>query len=182
MANNLESSQTEIVVDIVLKKLEERNLIKKSNYKNAYEHTILLLKNYNRLKKSKEKINKQIKNLENSKNNLDAFSNPNRDFGEKVQSSNVKINLDSINDRILFLEQDIVIIDNYVKFIDNTLTNLTEKEYDLINRCYFQNKKPIDIALELDCDVSTIYRQLNKIIHEKIKVELFPIAYIHENN
>lgn len=170
------------VIEIVLQKLEERKLIKKNNNKNAFEQSVLLLKNYPRLKKSKDKIKKQIKNLEDSKNNYDAFSNPKRDFGEKVQSSKIDFTLDSINERILLLEQDTLIIENYLKFIDDLLSTLSKKDYELIDKCYIQNKSVSDISAELNCDQSTVYRQINKIINEKIKVELFPVTYINENN
>ena len=170
------------IVEIILQKLEERKLIKKNNNKNAFEQSVMLLKNYPRLKKSKDKIKKQIKNLEDSKNDYDAFSNPKRDFGEKVQSSKLEINLDSINERIMLLEQDVVIIENYLKFIDNSLSNLPKKDYELIDKYYFQNKNILDLAIDLNCEQSTVYRRVNKIINEKIKVELFPVSYINENN
>lgn len=178
----IQTEEVSKIVEIILQKLEERKLIKKNNNKNAFEQSVMLLKNYPRLKKSKDKIKKQIKNLEDSKNDYDAFSNPKRDFGEKVQSSKSEINLDSINERIMLLEQDVVIIENYLKFIDNSLDTLSKKDYELIDKYYFQNKNILELAIDLNCEQSTVYRRVNKIINEKIKVELFPVSYINENN
>ena len=92
----------------------------------------------------------------------------------------VKKNLDTINLRILDLEQEIIKIDCFIDFIDNVLNKIKDNpDYELIERVYFQNENPKDIAIEKECDDATIYRKINRLVDE-IKILLFPGKFVDE--
>ena len=169
------------IIDIMLDELVRRKLIKKNN--STFDDTKHLLKNYAKLKHSKKGINKQIKGLENSKNSLSGLKPKFTKNNLEINSNNVNLNdLDTINKRILDLKQDIEKIDNYLTFIEDALENIKENpDYTLLERIYFKNEDPKDLAIEKNCDETTIYRKTNKLLNE-LKVYIFPGKYIDEIN
>ena len=169
------------IVNIMINELVRRKLIKKSN--STFDDTKHLLKNYANLKSSKKGIVKQIKGLENSKNSLSGLGPKFTKNNLEINSNNVSLNdLDTINKRILDLKQDIEKIDNYLKFIDDALENLKDNpDYTLLERIYFKNEDPKDLAIEKNCDETTIYRKTNKLLND-LKVFIFPGKYIDEIN
>ena len=169
------------IVNIMIDELVRRKLIKKSN--STFDDTKHLLKNYAKLKSSKKGIVKQIKGLENSKNSLTGLKPKFKNNNLEINSNNVSLNdLDTINKRILDLKQDIEKIDNYLKFIDDALENLKDNpDYTLLERIYFKNEDPKDLAIEKNCDETTIYRKTNKLLND-LKVFIFPGKYIDEIN
>ena len=171
--NNLKKE----IIDIVLNELIRRKIIKKGN--SIFDNTKELLKSYNKLKYSKKGIQKQIKNLVNSKDSLDmkASLSSSLAFDKEID---VKKNLDTINLRILDLEQEIIKIDCFIDFIDNVLNKIKDNpDYELIERVYLQNENPKDIAIEKECDDATIYRKINRLVDE-IKILLFPGKFVDE--
>lgn len=174
--NNLKKE----IIDILLDELVSRKIIKANTTKNSYEKTKQLLYDYNRIKGSKTNIEKQIKKLDKSKDSNDLKILKGQDFSQEIKGFNLTSNLDSINNRIIYLKEDIKIIDCFIDFVDNILASLPEEEKKLIELFYFQNNSVFDVAEKLNCDSSTVYKRINKIINEKLKIELFPINYITE--
>lgn len=170
------------IIELLLDELEKRKLIKNGNAKSSYERTKQVLYDYNRLKKSKNNLEKQIKRLESSKNSNDMQLLHSTDFSKEIKGINITSNLDTINNRIHALKEDIKIIECFLLQVDDVLSNLSKADYDLINNIYISKIKVIDLSVAMNCDSSTIYRNINKIINEQLKIELFPIFYINENN
>lgn len=164
------------IVNIMLDELINRKLIKKT--KSTFDSAKELLKNYNKIKNSKKSLLKQIDRLKKSKNSLDVNkhikSSLALDGGISLKE------LDTINNRILDLEQDIEKINCFISFIDDNLETIkSNPDYYLLERIYFNKENPKDIAIEKNCDDGTIYRKLNKLLGE-IDILLFPGKYIDE--
>lgn len=164
------------IVNIMMDELINRKLIKKT--KSTFDSAKELLKNYNKINYSKKGLLKQIERLKKSKNSLGV--------NKHIKSSlalNDRISLkelDTINNRILDLEQDIEKINCFISFINDSLETIkSNSDYYLIERVYFNNENPKDIAIEKNCDDGTIYRKLNKLLGE-IDILLFPGKYIDE--
>lgn len=170
------------IVDILLDELTKRKLIKNNNCNDSYERTKQLLKDCIRIKKSKDNIEFQIKKLEKAKNSNDLKIPTGTDYSIDIKGFNVTSNLDSINNRIMCLKEDIKIIDCFFDYVNNILKDLNKKDYVLFDKLYIQGINIIDLSLEMNVDVSTIYRRVNKIIRESLKIEMFPVAYLNENN
>ena len=166
------------IINIMIDELVKRNLIKKSN--STYDDTKQLLRNYNKLKYSKKGLRKQINNLEKSKNKIDISNVTAVNIDGEVKGINFKKNLDGINQRISDLEQDIAKIDCFLEFIDNALNNLkSNDDYELLERIYFKNEDPKDIAIDKNCDETTIYRKINRLLND-LKILLFPGKWVDE--
>jgi hypothetical protein len=100
----------------------------------------------------------------------------------ETKGTSILSNLDTINQRIIDLEQDIIKIDCFLDFVDNALNELKNNDgYDLIKRVYFNNEDPKDLAIEKNCDETTIYRKINKSLDE-LKVLIFPSKFVDEIN
>jgi hypothetical protein len=169
------------VINIMLDELVKRKLIKKNN--SIFDDTKQLLKNYNKLKHSKNGILKQIKNLNNCKDKIDLRAEiKSSSLIAETKGTSILSNLDTINQRIIDLEQDIIKIDCFLDFVDNALNELKNNDgYDLIKRVYFNNEDPKDLAIEKNCDETTIYRKINKSLDE-LKVLIFPSKFVDEIN
>lgn len=164
------------VVNIMLDELIKRKLIKRT--KSTFDSAKELLKNYNKIKYSKKGLLKQIERLKKSKNSLDV--NKNIKSSLAIDGGISLKELDTINNRILDLEQDIEKINCFLSFIDDNLDTIKENpDYYLIERVYFNKENPKDIAIEKNCDDGTIYRKINKLLGE-IDILLFPGKYIDE--
>lgn len=164
------------VVNIMLDELIKRKLIKRT--KSTFDSAKELLKNYNKIKYSKTGLLKQIERLKKSRNSLDV--NKNIKSSLAIDGGISLKELDTINNRILDLEQDIEKINCFLSFIDDNLDTIKENpDYYLIERVCFNKENPKDIAIEKNCDDGTIYRKINKLLGE-IDILLFPGKYIDE--
>lgn len=177
----MENNKKEIV-DILLDELTKRKLIKSNSSKDSYEKTKQLLKDCVRIKTSRKNIEFQIERLNKSKNSSDLKIPKGTDYSSEIKGFDVTTSLDSINNRIICLQEDIKIIDCFFDYIDNILKDLDEKDYALIDKLYMQGIDIVCLSIEMDCDTSTIYRRVNKIIRDYLKIELFPVSYLNENN
>ena len=160
------------VVKIVLDELVKRNLIHKTE--NSYKNTEYLLNNYDLLKKSINDMKTQIKDLEQYgiKKGTSALH---------VVSNVIKEDEDIIIERrINNLKQSIHRTKSVLKMINLILQDIRDdKYYKIIELKYFDKKTYEEIAEVMECDISTISRNKNRLIN-KIKVRLFPNTFIDE--
>lgn len=160
------------VVKIVLDELVKRNLIHKTE--NSYKNTEYLLNNYDLLKKSINDMKTQIKDLEQ-------YGIKKRTSAVHVVSNVIKEDEDIIIERrINNLKQSIHRTKSVLKMINLILQDIRDdKYYKIIELKYFDKKTYEEIAEVMECDISTISRNKNRLIN-KIKVRLFPNTFIDE--
>lgn len=160
------------VVKIVLDELVKRNLIHKTE--NSYKNTEYLLNNYDLLKKSINDMKTQIKDLEQ-------YGIKKGTSAVHVVSNVIKEDEDIIIERrINNLKQSIHRTKSVLKMINLILQDIRDdKYYKIIELKYFDKKTYEEIAEVMECDISTISRNKNRLIN-KIKVRLFPNTFIDE--
>lgn len=170
--------ETQEIVSVVLDELTKRGFLKKNS--DLKEKTKELLRNFKRLDIAIKHYQKDIKRLENSKNSSTG--------GPRFKSSNISIDeihstadnssLDVIDSRINNLNQLILKIESFKELVNEIIDDkLNPSEADIIRRVYFNKEDADDIAIEFDCDKSTIYRRISKAV-EDIKIELFASDFI----
>ena len=147
------------VVKIVLDELVKRNLIHKTE--NSYKNTEYLLNNYDLLKKSINDMKTQIKDLEQYgiKKGTSALH---------VVSNVIKEDEDIIIERrINNLKQSIHRTKSVLKMINLILQDIRDdKYYKIIELKYFDKKTYEEIAEVLECDISNISRNKNRLIYK----------------
>lgn len=161
------------IMKYVFSELVKLKILKPSQ--DPFNSTKNLLENLSKFDKAIKNYESEIKKLKKAKNKIDS---------PKFKSSNLEIsngeslsNLDIINTRIINLYQSIEKVSCYKEQILDIIRNLDSESNEIITKFYIEK---IDVALladEFNCDQSTIYRKINKIIND-IKVELFPGKYI----
>lgn len=163
------------IVKFVIDELIKRSIIKPNM--DLKEKTKILLKNYNKFKKSIKFCKVEIEKLEASKNTIGGpRMNRNTNFDEV--GYNGEITLDIINSRIIDLEQTIIKIKCFLTTIEKIVDSLKEEESELLRRIYFNKENVNDIADEMNCDPSTLYKKISTAVNE-IKVILFANDYIN---
>lgn len=170
--NNNNENKKEII-SIAIQELIKMKIIKPQN--DPFSSTKELLKNYNKLDKSIQNYEREIKNLQKSKNKIDSpkfkTSHIENDLDSSLQ------NLDIINMRIFNLYQSIEKIKCFKSQIEEVVEELEENKKKLIKQVYFEEIDILRLVDEYNCDDSTIYRRINKAIDD-IKVILFPNKFI----
>lgn len=161
------------VIKIVINELQERNLIRK--VKDSYKNTEYLLNNFDLLNKSISDMKLQIEDL--------------KTYGIRksgkvavvVSQNMVKVDEDTIiEQRINELKQAIHRTKTVINSINHILQDLkSDKYYQIIDLKYFKKLSYEEIAEILECDVSTVSRNRNRLIN-LIKVRIFPNSFIDE--
>lgn len=161
------------VVKIVINELQERNLIKK--VKDSYKNTEYLLNNFDLLNKSISDMKLQIEDLK-------TYGIRKSGKAAVVVSENmVKVDEDTIiEQRISELKQAIHRTKSVINSINHILQDLkSDKYYQIIDLKYFKKLSHEEIAEILECDVSTVSRNRNRLIN-LIKVRIFPNSFVDE--
>lgn len=161
------------VVKIVINELQERNLIKK--VKDSYKNTEYLLNNFDLLNKSISDMKLQIEDLK-------TYGIRKSGKAAVVVSQNmVKVDEDTIiEQRISELKQAIHRTKSVINSINHILQDLkSDKYYQIIDLKYFKKLSHEEIAEMLECDVSTVSRNRNRLIN-LIKVRIFPNSFVDE--
>ena len=161
------------VVKIVINELQERNLIKK--VKDSYKNTEYLLNNFDLLNKSISDMKLQIEDLK-------TYGIRKSGKAAVVVSENmVKVDEDTIiEQRISELKQAIHRTKSVINSINHILQDLkSDKYYQIIDLKYFKKLSHEEIAEMLECDVSTVSRNRNRLIN-LIKVRIFPNSFVDE--
>lgn len=71
-------------------------------------------------------------------------------------------------------------LENYLQFIDVALEKVRNDQYfGIISMKYFEGLSHESISIELDCDVSTVVRNKNRLINT-LKIYLFPDESVME--
>lgn len=95
-------------------------------------------------------------------------------------SSTKESSADLIEKEINLLNQRNYIINTQIKWLNGILINFkSDKYYKVLELKYFENKTLEEMAEFLECDISTITRNKNRLINE-LKVLLFPNDYLNE--
>lgn len=161
------------VIKIVINELQERNLIRKA--KDSYKNTEYLLNNFDLLNKSISDMKLQIEDLK-------TYGIRKSGKAAVVVSQNmVKVDEDTIiEQRINELKQAIHRTKTVINLINHILQDLkSDKYYQIIDLKYFKKLSYEEIAEILECDVSTVSRNRNRLIN-LIKVRIFPNSFIDE--
>lgn len=161
------------VIKIVINELQERNLIRK--VKDSYKNTEYLLNNFDLLNKSISDMKLQIEDLK-------TYGIRKSGKAAVVVSQNmVKVDEDTIiEQRINELKQAIHRTKTVINSINHILQDLkSDKYYQIIDLKYFKKLSYEEIAEILECDVSTVSRNRNRLIN-LIKVRIFPNSFIDE--
>lgn len=165
------------IIDVVLDELTKRGLLRRTD--NLRDKTKDLLKNFKRLDGAIKHYQKDIKRLESSKNSTTGgprFKSSHIDSA--IHSTADESSLDVIEARICNLEQRIFKIESFKKLVEGIIVEkLSKEDADIIRRVYFDKIDADDIAIELDCDKSTIYRRITKAVDD-IKIELFASDFV----
>ena len=162
------------IIQIVIKELQERNLI--HEVKNSYANTEYILSNFDSLKKSIKDIEHQIDDLKTY--GLQKSGKAAVVIGE---SNVIKIEEDKIiEDRINELRQSKHRTQAVINMVNSILNDLKQDEYyEIIKLRYFDDLKIEEIAEKLDCSDKTIRKHRKRLINT-IKIRLFPNTVISE--
>lgn len=162
------------IVKIVINELQERNMIRK--VESSYKNTEYLLNNYDLLKKS-------MKDMEHQIDDLKTYGIPKSGKAAVVVGdvNTIKIDEDKlIDDRISELRQSIHRTRAVINMVNSILQDLRkDKYYEIIRLKYFDKKSYEEIAEFLECDISTVSRNKNRLVNA-IKIRLFPNTFINE--
>lgn len=159
-------------ISIVMEELVRLKILKPVI--DPFSNTKNLLNNFNKLDKAIYNMKSEIKKLEKSKNNIDGPRITKSHFDNDLAQN---LTFEIIEERILNLNQTIQKIKCYQSQIISIINDLPALDKKLIEDFYFKKIDVLDLAIEYECDQSTIYRKVNKIINE-IKIELFPSKFI----
>lgn len=166
------------LINFVMDELYQRGLLHKTD--DLKEKTKNLLKNFNRLDNAIKHYKKDIDRLEKSKNTSSdgpMFRSTSK-IGEEIRGTADNSSLDVIESRISALKQTITKIESFKTMVDEILKDkLSDEDEEILRKVYFNGINADDIAVELDCDKSTIYRRISKSL-EDIKIELFANDFI----
>ena len=144
-------------------------IIPKTDEKNAFQKTEMLLYNYNNFKAAIKDKEAQIEYV--LKNGLEPVSKS--IIPLKAQSQLPADKLELAEEFIEALRKSILITKNYIDVIDNALDSIKDdRYYDIIRLKYFEGLVHEEIGDRLFCDSSTISRQKNRLI-DALKIRLF---------
>ena len=155
----------------------KRNGLLVSHTENSFKKTEKLLLNYN---KFKQLIQYKIEQIENIKaegliKNSKSFIKISNGNGINMLNENEKVDA-----KIEEIENSISKLNYYIKLIDHAIDKVKTNPYsDIIQLKYFDGLTYEDISLHMDCDISTIKRNKNKLIND-IKIYIFPEDSIME--
>lgn len=161
------------IVKVVINELVERNLIHKTE--SSYKNTENLLNNLPLLKKSINDMKNQINDLKNY-----GIPRSKKAVHIVVQDAKIEDENEIIERRINNLKQSIHRTKSIIKMINLILQDIkNDKYYRIIELKYFDKKTNEEISEIMQCDVSTVSRNKNRLINT-IKIRLFPNTFIDE--
>lgn len=166
------------VTKIVLEELEKSKSLKKDKML-PYKKTEMLLYNYHKFKEviseKKEEI-EEVKETGIKKGSKSIV----RFNGTTGVTSSLEIEEELVEDKIDKIKESIMYTDKCIKSIDKALKKIkSDKYYSIIEKKYFENKTLEDIAYELECDVSTVSRNKNRLVNE-LSIILFSDEVIYD--
>ncbi|MCI9434068.1 MAG: sigma-70 family RNA polymerase sigma factor [Bacilli bacterium] len=139
----------------------------KNKKTNAYIKTEIVLKNYNKLKKSFDLLNLELDDLKKEKKKISKTISKTNKVVLKDEDKNYYYTDETLNNRINELKQFTIKIKAEIKFIDNCLNEIKNDEYfEIIQYFYFENKSAENIAEILDTSTQTIYDNKKRLICE----------------
>lgn len=166
------------LVNFILEELDRKGFLHKTD--DLKEKTKNLLKNFNRLDNAIRHYKKDIERLEKSKNTSSdgpKFKTVSK-IGDEIHSTVDNTSLDVIDSRISNLNQTITKIESFKIMVEGILKDkLSTEDESILRKVYFEGRNADDIAVDLNCDKSTIYRKISKSL-EDIKIELFANDFI----
>lgn len=154
----------------LIRELERHKLIKPTK-DNTFNKAEKLLYNYNNFKQAIDKKLEQIESIQveglaKRSKSIVIFSN-NNNHQTLTDAERAEAKIEEIQASIEKLE-------GYIRMIDDALDNISnDKYFDIIKMKYFDGLTHEDISFELDCDISTVARNKNRLIHT-VKIYLFP--------
>ncbi len=172
---NNEKNERNEITKIVLDELIVRGYIHKTF--DLKEKTKDLIKNLPRLDIAVRHYEKDIKRLESSKNYNDGPRFKLSKLEQEIKST-ADNSLDVIDARIKSIKMTIKKIESFKTMINEIISEkLSSEDANILKRVYQDKVNADDIAVELNCDKSTVYRRISKAIDD-IKVELFASDYV----
>jgi len=159
----------------IIKELKKQNLIVNGK-QSPFQKTETLLFNYNNFKAAIEDKEEQIEEIKQYgvRKHTSFGGSGNTGFIE------TKSELEKAEDKIETIELSMQITKNYIRIIDAAVNSLSDDPYfQIIPMRYFEGVSREDIALELNCDVSTITRNKNRLIN-MLQIRLFSDQVIAE--
>ena len=162
-------------VNAVVSELKKSGMIRE-NKMTPFQKVEALLYNYNEFQKAIKDKEEQIEEL--------------RHFGTRKHISSgmcgsvgfvdVKSEAEKTEDQIELVEYNIQTTRKFIKILDDALDQLKEDSYfDIIPMKYFQRQTMEAIAEALDCDVTTIRRNKNRLIN-LLQIRLFSDEVIED--
>lgn len=110
-----------------------------------------------------KKLLKQTEHMLKSYNYVSARLNADKKSVEKLKKIDLTSNLHC--DRIKTLEDSIVLCELQIENIDSALEQIKDDFYfSIIPLKYFKLKSECAISFALNCDVSTVYRNKNRLL------------------
>ncbi|EES51083.1 RNA polymerase subunit sigma [Clostridium botulinum] len=134
-----------------------------------YKKTEAMLYNYNKTKSEVKNIDLDLKLLKSEIDGVGAIVYEEKTAPTNKFNSSVENEVIAREHRIKKLEQIKLIKEVEIEKIDNTLSNLTEREYSIISRRYFNKEKNRYIAAKLDLTEEYICELKAGIINNIIK-------------
>ncbi|NFG27693.1 RNA polymerase subunit sigma [Clostridium botulinum] len=134
-----------------------------------YKKTEAMLYNYNKTKSEIKNIDLDLKLLKSEIDGVGAIVYEEKTAPTNKFNSSVENEVIAREHRIKKLEQIKLIKEVEIEKIDNTLSNLTEREYSIISRRYFNKEKNRYIAAKLDLTEEYICELKAGIINNIIK-------------
>lgn len=156
--------------EAVVVELKKAHMLKTLD-KTSFQKTEQLLYNYRSFQKAIDDKWEQIEIIQqagiNKKSKDITSCNPGSNYID------VKSDMERAEDQIRKLEEMIEKITEYVEKVDSALMKISDDPYyDLIRLKYFEEKSREEIAEYLNCDVSTISRNKNRLLNT-LKIYLF---------
>lgn len=137
------------------------------NKLNSYGKTELVLKNYNKIKKSSNILEKELQDLQDEKEKISKAIMKTNKVVLKEEDKNYYYTDETLENRINEVRQLIIKVKAEIQFIDDCLNELKNDEYyEIIPQFYFNNKTAEYLAEFFDTSTQTIYANKKRLIHE----------------
>lgn len=173
----------QLVAESVVIALEKRGIVGQQRTsiadKSAYAKTESLLYNYVGLKKIVAERMAEIEELQ--KYGVPKKNNP---FGERVQASRtvqgIVLEEESVESAVRNVLANVQGTIDAINLIDKSMAALSKDPYyKVLEMRYFEGRTLEDIALEYNCDHSTISRNKSRLVRE-LAMRIFPDLVVDE--
>ena len=146
----------------------------------SYSKTENILKNYNKIKKSRELLMEELKSLEEEKQKISKLIMKTNKVVLKEEDQNYYYTDETLENRINELKQFVIKLDAEIEFINKSLREIEKDNYyQIITKFYFEKNTVEKIAEEFDTSTQTIYYHKGRLIHE-LSYLLSPLDKIDE--